>query len=108
MAYNIHINKTKNDARSTSPVVSLDIMEHAELFCQNKEILGKFINVNGMSNYYGDAVYIGHEIVVLKAELEEMAELLCNDKDACSVIVKILSMVEKASLENMNIYCFSE
>ncbi len=109
MAFDIHLSKPgSKDVSSTCPVTSLDIHEHATLFCQNKELLPQFFNMNGMSNYYGDVVYSGDEILELKLELAAMAEQLSENETACAIIARIDCIVDRAIREKSAIYCFGE
>ena len=114
MAYEIYL--TTADSHPTASreltdcqvVLSWDLQQHATLFCQHKELLDNFPVTNGLSNYYGDVVYMGEEREELKAELIALERSLADDPAACSVIAGILGVAEQAILMNKTIYGRSE
>ncbi|MBY4679133.1 hypothetical protein [Marinobacterium arenosum] len=107
MHYSIHLGRSRSSARRQPPLVTLDLQQHAAIFCQNKELFVGYPEANGMSNYYGEAIYLGDEIRELRDELIALEKVFNGNDEVHPTLVRLLAVAERAIAKGLDIYCFS-
>lgn len=100
MTYDIHIATSYREAKTSLPELSLNVQQHAIIFCQHKERLTQFPLVDGMSNYYGDTAYLSAEKLTLKRELSSLAKIISHSESVSIFIKPMTEIVEHAIYDN--------
>ncbi len=106
MTYTVHMGASEDAARRASPLIYLDVQNHAVVFCQNKELVRQFPLFSGMSNYYGDMAYLGEEKSELRVELYELMDTFADNLSVGTFIEDLLSVTRRAIADDEEIYCF--
>lgn len=108
MTYDIHTAALNDNPKKSVPMLSLNVQQHASVFCQNKESLRQFPLFDGMSNYYGDTAFFESEKEALREELIELLKIYGHGEAAALFIVELLKIVDQAISDGFEIYCFGD
>jgi len=107
MPYTLHQAETESQARSSPADLSWDYQAHQVIFGDEGvglRALGFFYN---LSDFYQDAVFLGTDVINLRAEVEEARQRIQHPK-ATEPLALLSKLCERVIHDRSNLFAFGE